>query len=58
MADSIHLLNRTTFGLEANKGNVLSEEEALNLLNDWVTNDRLRLHMKQVASLMKAWALE
>ena len=36
----------------------MSQEEALTLLNDWVPNERLRLHMKQVAAVMKAWALE
>ena len=33
-------------------------EEANQLLNDWVPNERLRLHMKQVAAVMKAWAIE
>lgn len=33
-------------------------EEAHALLNEWVQNDRLRLHMKQVAAVMKAWAIE
>jgi predicted hydrolase (HD superfamily) len=51
-------LNRTTFGDASNTGNVLSEEEALELLNTWVENERLRLHMKQVGGVMKAWALE
>src|SRR5215213_7372684 len=55
---SIQPLNRTTFGNPANAGNVLSEDEAVKLLNAWVENKRLRLHMKQVASIMKAWALE
>lgn len=58
MADAIQPLKRTTFGDEANKGNVLSEKEALELLHTWVENERLRLHMKQVAAVMKAWALE
>lgn len=52
------LLNRNIFGDEANNGNVLSKEEANQLLNEWVLNDRLRLHMKQVANLMKSWAAE
>ena len=52
------LLNRNNFGDIANKGKTLSKEEALQLLNDWVLNDRLRLHMKQVAHLMKCWAAE
>jgi predicted hydrolase (HD superfamily) len=47
---------RTVFGDEKNIGNVLSNDEALALLNDWVNNDRLKLHMKQVAQVMKAWA--
>lgn len=51
-------LNRTTFGAAANAGNVLSREEAEALLNSWVLNDRLKLHMKQVANLMKSWARE
>ena len=58
MAEAIQPIGRTTFGDLANAGNVLSEEEALNLLNEWVQNERLRLHMKQVAAIMKAWALE
>ena len=33
-------------------------EEAHALLNEWVPNERLRLHMKQVGAVMKAWALE
>ena len=51
-------LNRTSFGDTKNKGNVLSREEATNLLSDWVKNERLQLHMKQVGHLMKCWAQE
>ncbi|MGN6249455.1 MAG: HD domain-containing protein [Ginsengibacter sp.] len=50
------LLNRNTFGDESNKGKTLSREEANSLLNEWVLNEKLRLHMKQVAHLMKSWA--
>jgi len=50
------LLGRNVFGNEANKGNVLSKEEAHALFNDWVKNPRLQLHMKQVSALMHAWA--
>jgi predicted hydrolase (HD superfamily) len=53
-----HQLGRSTFGNPANTGNLLPLEEAHQLLNDWVPNDRLRLHMKQVAAVMKAWAIE
>jgi predicted hydrolase (HD superfamily) len=56
--EAIQPLNRTSFGNAANSENLLSESEALQLLNEWVTNERLRLHMKQVAEVMKAWALE
>lgn len=52
------LLNRNTFGKITNSGNVLAKEEAIQLLNDWVLNDKLRLHMLQVAHLMKSWAAE
>ena len=55
---AVQPLGRNQFGNVANIGNILSESEALVLLNAWVENDRLRLHMKQVAAVMKAWALE
>ena len=55
---AIQPLNRTTFGRPENRNNILSELEALELLNEWVKNERLQLHMKQVAAVMKAWALE
>jgi predicted hydrolase (HD superfamily) len=58
MAEAIQPLGRSTFGDATNEGNVLPEAEALRLLNDWVENERLRLHMKQVGAVMKAWALE
>ena len=51
-------LGRNTFGNPAHIGNVLSAEEAIRLLNEWVENERLILHMKQVGAVMKAWALE
>lgn len=51
-------LNRHTFGDVANKGNLMPIEEAHKILNEWIENDRLRLHSKQVAALMKAWAVE
>ena len=51
-------LNRTSFGDPKNKGNVLNREEAFTLLSDWVKNERLQLHMKQVGHLMKCWAQE
>jgi predicted hydrolase (HD superfamily) len=53
-----HHLNRSAFGNPANAGNLMPIEEAHALLNDWVPNERLRLHMKQVAAVMKAWAIE
>jgi len=55
---STHQLGRSSFGDPKNAGNLLSIEEAITLLNDWVPNERLRLHMKQVAAVMKAWAIE
>ena len=51
-------LGRIEFGDPANAGNLMSIEEAHKLLEEWVGNERLRLHMKQVAAMMKAWAIE
>ena len=58
MSSPILALGRNSFGDPANEGNLLSQEEALALLYEWVPNERLRLHMKQVGAVMKAWALE
>ncbi len=54
----IQPLGRSNFGDPANAGNVISIEAANTLLNNWISNDRLRLHMRQVAAVMKAWALQ
>ena len=51
-------LGRSAFGDPANAGRLMTIEEAHQLLEEWVPNEKLRLHMKQVAALMKAWALE
>ena len=53
-----HNLGRSTFGDPKNTGNLMTIEEAHTLLNEWVPNERLRLHMKQVATVMKVWAIE
>ncbi len=54
---SLHL-GRTEFGNQVNRGNVLSVQEAHELFHAWVLNPKLKLHMKQVAHLMKSWAKE
>ena len=56
--EAIQPLGRTHFGDEVNQGNVLSKVEALDLLYSWGSNERLRLHMKQVGRVMQAWAIE
>ena len=53
-----HNLGRSVFGDPKNADNLMPLEEAHTLLNEWVPNEKLRLHMKQVAANMKAWALE
>jgi predicted hydrolase (HD superfamily) len=58
MSSPILSLGRSTFGNPANKGKLLPIEQAHALLNEWVPNERLRLHMRQVGAVMKAWALE
>jgi predicted hydrolase (HD superfamily) len=52
-----HFLGRSVFGDAKNTGNLMSLDEAHALLQEWVPNERLRLHMKQVAAVMKAWAI-
>ena len=51
-------LGRTQFGDVANDGKLMTMEDAHGLLKEWVLNEKLQLHMKQVAALMKAWAIE
>ncbi|MCB0741153.1 MAG: hydrolase [Chitinophagaceae bacterium] len=51
-------LNRTSFGHPENTGNLMTITEANALLEEWVPNLKLRLHMRQVAGNMKAWAFE
>ncbi|WP_111670527.1 HD domain-containing protein [Algoriphagus litoralis] len=53
--DSLRL-NRSSFGNPQNIDQVLSTPEAKRLLDDWVLNEKLKVHMKQVAHLMKAFA--
>lgn len=58
MSTPILALGRSTFGDPANKDHLLTREAAYALLTEWVPNERLRLHMKQVGAVMRAWALE
>ncbi len=51
-------LGRTQFGDVNNAGKLMTMEEAYGLLKEWVPNEKLQLHMKQVAALMKAWSIE
>lgn len=56
MTESDLFLNRDSFGDAENEGNIISKEEAFKLLNDWVKNEKLKVHMIQVAHLMKSYA--
>ena len=51
-------LGRQIFGNENNIGNLLEREVAFSLLDEWVLNEKLKVHMYQVGKLMRAWALE
>ena len=51
-------LGRNEFGDPANAGKALPREEAEALLREWVKNERLQLHMRQVGQLMRCWAAE
>jgi len=50
-------LNRSSFGDSSNSGNILTTEEVKSLLDVWVLNGKLKVHMKQVGHLMKAFAV-
>lgn len=50
------LLNRNQFGDVKNLGKVLSLSDSKALLDDWVKNEKLKVHMKQVGYLMGAFA--
>jgi predicted hydrolase (HD superfamily) len=49
-------LGRETFGRPEDAGTLPSRADADALLAEWVANDRLRLHMRQVGALLEAWA--
>jgi len=49
-------LGRETFGRPEDRGHLPDRVEATALIEEWVTNDRLKLHMRQVAALMEVWA--
>jgi predicted hydrolase (HD superfamily) len=51
-------LGRDSFGKSEDRDRLLTRDEAETLLSQWVNNDRLRLHMRQVGALMGAWARE
>lgn len=50
-------LNRNQFGNVRNQGKVLSLSESKALLDEWVKNEKLKVHMKQVGHLMGAFAI-
>jgi len=50
------MLHRQEFGDPENTDRVLTKEEATKILDEWVKNDRLKVHMKQVSHLMKCYA--
>lgn len=51
-----YLLNRQEFGSQEHIGNLMSLEDAMELLKDWVKNEKLLFHMQQVGHLMKKYA--
>lgn len=55
---STRILNKSQFGDPLDRGRTLSRQQAMQWLADWVGNDKLILHMRQVGALMGAWAIE
>jgi len=58
MSEAILSLGRNSFGKPGNTGKLITIEAANALLKEWVLNERLQLHMRQVAAVMKAWAIK
>jgi predicted hydrolase (HD superfamily) len=58
MSETILSLGRNSFGKAGNAGKLITIKEANALLKEWVPNERLQLHMRQVAAVMKAWAIK
>jgi predicted hydrolase (HD superfamily) len=56
MENSLYL-NRDTFGEAANIGQLMTLEEAIKILESWVSNEKLVFHMQQVGHLMKSYAV-
>jgi predicted hydrolase (HD superfamily) len=52
------ILNKSQFGDPLDKGRTLTRAQAMQLLTEWVGNEKLILHMRQVGALMGAWAIE
>lgn len=55
--DLKHFLNRSEFGRKDDLGNIMTLSQAMDLLNDWVKNEKLLFHMLQVGHLMKTFAV-
>ena len=55
---TVQPLGRQVFGRLEDKDIIISREEAMGIVTDWVKNDRLKLHCRQVAGLMETWARE
>ncbi|EOZ95786.1 HDIG domain protein [Indibacter alkaliphilus LW1] len=53
-----HDLKRSDFGSKDDLGSIMTESEAMQLLENWVENEKLVFHMKQVGHLMKVYALK
>jgi len=49
-------LGREVFGQPEDRGCLPTREAANALLDEWVPNERLKLHMRQIAALLEAWA--
>ena len=53
---SVQPLGREEFGRIEDTDTILSREEAMNIVTEWIVNEKLRLHCRQVGGLMEAWA--
>jgi predicted hydrolase (HD superfamily) len=53
---TVQPLGRQEFGRPEDKDFIIPRDEALQIVIDWIVNEKLRVHCRQVGGLMEAWA--
>jgi predicted hydrolase (HD superfamily) len=53
---TVQPLGRDIFGRPEDKDVIIPRDESLQIVTDWIVNEKLRVHCRQVGGLMEAWA--